>query len=154
MTLIIALIAIGIFLLIVEILLLPGITIAGIGALGCCGFAVFRAFADYGTTGGFIALAAVLVLSVAAIAYCLRAKTWHHLSLKENIDGTSQETPDETNVRIGDRGITVSRLAPMGKVIINDRTYEAKSIDAYIDPQKEIEVTGIENFNVVVRRVE
>lgn len=154
MGVIIAFVLLGIFLLIVEMILLPGITVAGIASLGCCGYAVYLGFTDYGTTGGVITLAAVLVLMIAAGIICLRAKTWRRFTLKENIDSKSQETPDEDNIHIGDRGTTVSRLAPMGKVVINGKTYEAKSIDSYIDPKQEIEVTGIENFNVIVKRAE
>lgn len=151
MTLIIALILIGMFLLVVEILILPGITVAAIGALAACGYAVYRGFVDYGNAGGLIALAAVLVLSVAVGMICLRARTWRRFTLKENIDGTSQEVPDESKVKVGDTGTAVSRLAPMGKVIINGQTYEAKSIDSYIDQQKEVVVTGVENFNLIVK---
>lgn len=151
MGVIIALILIGIFLLVVEMVLLPGITVAGIGALGCCGYAVYLAFHDYGNEGGFIALGAVLVLSVAAAFICLRARTWRRFTLNENIDGKSQEIPDEEKIKVGDKGVALSRLAPMGKVLINGVTYEAKSIDAYVDQKEEVEVIGIENFNVVVK---
>ena len=120
MALVIILIILGIFLLGVEVFLLPGITVAGIGALISCGFGIYEAFVKYGNAGGFIALAAVLVLSVIMLAMGLRAKTW-------------------------------KRLAPGGKVMLNGKTYEAKSIDVYIDPHREVEVIGFDNFTVVVK---
>ena len=49
-------------------------------------------------------------------------------------------------------GMTVSRLAPMGKVEIGGKIYEAKSMDSYIDPRREVEVVGFENFNIIVRK--
>ena len=55
--------------------------------------------------------------------------------------------------KAGDRGVAVSRLAPMGKVEIGGRIYEAKSTDVYIDQRSTVEVVGFENFNVVVRKV-
>lgn len=153
MTLIILLILLGIFLLGVELFLLPGISIAGFGALGACAFAVYKAFVEYGNVGGFIALAVVLILSVILLIFGLRAKTWHRLALKNNIDGSSQTSPEKDDVVIGARGTTITRLAPMGKILINGKTYEAKSIDVYVDPHQEVEVTGFENFNVVVKVV-
>ena len=90
MALVIILIILGIFLLGVEVFLLPGITVAGIGALISCGFGIYEAFVKYGNAGGFIALAAVLVLSVIMLAMGLRAKTWKRLALHNNIDGASQ----------------------------------------------------------------
>jgi len=59
----------------------------------------------------------------------------------------------DNEVKAGDRGVAVSRLAPMGKVEIGGRIYEAKSTDVYIDQRSTVEVVGFENFNVVVRKV-
>lgn len=151
---IITLLLIGMFLLAVELVLLPGITIAAIGALGACGYAIYRGFALYGTTGGLITIGAAIVLSVITLAICLRARTWRKLALNNNIDGTSQELPQEHDIKIGDRGTAVTRLAPMGTVAVNGKTFEAKSIDKYIDQKSEIEVVGFENFNIIVKLAE
>lgn len=35
--------------------------------------------------------------------------------------------------------------------MLNGKTYEAKSIDVYIDPHREVEVIGFDNFTVVVK---
>ena len=154
MALIIVLILVAMLLLAAELVLLPGITVAAIGALGAAGYAVYRAFVLYGTTGGLITIGAILVLSVLTIVFCLRAKTWRKLALHKNIDGVSQQLPQDRNIKEGDRGITVTRLAPMGKVRIGEETLEAKSIDRYIDQKKEVEVVGFENFNIIVKLVE
>ena len=68
-----------------------------------------------------------------------------------NIDGASQPSPEKEHIAAGDRGTTVTRLAPGGKVMLNGKTYEAKSIDVYIDPHREVEVIGFDNFTVVVK---
>ena len=103
MALVIILIILGIFLLGVEVFLLPGITVAGIGALISCGFGIYEAFVKYGNAGGFIALAAVLVLSVIMLAMGLRAKTWKRLALHNNIVGASQPSPEKEHIAAGER---------------------------------------------------
>ncbi len=153
MTEIIIFAALGIILLLVEMLILPGFTVAGIGAFAACFYSIYKAFVEYGTNGGLIALGTVLVLAAAVIAICLRAKTWRRLTLKKSIDGTSMEVPEQDGLRIGDRGVTIGRLAPMGKVQVGGKIYEAKSIDSYIDPRQEVEITGFENFSVIVRKI-
>ena len=40
----------------------------------------------------------------------------------------------------------------MGKVLINGKEYEAKSVDSYIDQRQEVTVVGFENFTVIVRK--
>lgn len=151
--LIIILIVVGALLLVAELVLLPGLTIAGIGALGCYAGAAYVAWDEYGVPAMLITIAAVVVVSLIAAWLSLRARTWQRFSLKHNIEGQSQESP-EHKVKAGDRGVAVTRLAPMGKVMIGGETYEAKAIDALIDPQTEVEVTGFENFNVIVRPID
>ena len=58
----------------------------------------------------------------------------------------------ERSLHVGDRGTAVSRLAPMGKIEIAGRNYEAKSVDTYIDQRSPVEVVGFENFTVIVRK--
>lgn len=147
---IIILILLGMLLIGVELFLLPGVSIAGIGALIVCGFAAYKSFVIYGTTGGLITIGIILILSIIVLIFGLRAKTWRRLTLKENIDSSSQSSP-ENDLKIGDKGTTLTRLAPIGKIMVNGNTYEAKSVDVYIDPRKEIEVVGFENFSVVVK---
>ena len=152
MTAIILIVLLGILLMVTEVFLLPGTGLAGVGAFAACGYGVYRAFVLYGNTGGFITLAAVLVLSVVFLVLGLRSQTWKRFTLQENIDGTSGSTPGQTGeVHIGDTGRTLSRLAPSGKVMIRGKVYEAHTVDCYIDPQQVVEVTGFDDFSLVVR---
>ncbi len=148
---IVLLILLGILFLVAELVLLPGVSVALLLSLACYGGAIYLSFADYGTTVGSIVVAAVLVVSLVATLLSLRAKTWRRLSLNQQIDSTSMSMP-EAELKAGDCGVSVSRLSPMGKVNIGGKSYEAKSEDAYIDPKCEVEVTGFENFTVIVRK--
>ena len=150
MWLIITLIIVGILLLVAELVLLPGISVAGIGAFLSLAVAAVYGFFLYGILGGSVVLAAIIIVAVAAV---VRANTWQRLSLKSTIDATSTPTPEQNDIRIGQRGETLTRLAPMGKVQVGDVTVEAKSVDAYIDPRQVVEVIGYDNTAVVVRRI-
>ena len=101
--------------------------------------------------GGFITLAIIIVLSLVATILSLRAKTWQRFALKDKIESQSMPTPT-ADVQEGDCGIAISRLSPMGKVLINGKEYEAKSVDSYIDQRQEVTVVGFENFTVIVRK--
>ena len=68
---IILLIILGIFLFIVEFLLVPGITIAGIGGAILMAVAVYSAYKTHGSTVGNYTLLATLILS---IGLCLEGK--------------------------------------------------------------------------------
>ena len=151
MWLIIGLILVGAFLLVAELVLLPGLSFAGICSLIAYGCATYLGFTRYGTTGGFIILGVIIVVSIIVTILSLRARTWQKLSLKNQVDSTSQPLPSE-KIQIGDKGITITRLAPIGKINIDGKTFEAKSFgDVYVDPHREIEVIGFENFSVIVK---
>ncbi|MCC8035638.1 MAG: NfeD family protein [Rikenellaceae bacterium] len=148
---IIILIIVGVLLLVAELVLLPGLSIAGICALISFLGAVYIAFTSYGPTGGAIAIAAVLCLSLIATFFSLRAKTWRRLALDNQVKGTSQPLPQE-KISEGASGRTITRLAPLGNIDIDGQTYEARSVgDLYVNPNTEVEVVGFENFTVLVK---
>ncbi|MCD8101581.1 MAG: NfeD family protein [Alistipes sp.] len=150
---IITLVIVGVLLLVAELILLPGITVAGICSFISFFGAVYIGFTNYGKTGGYATIIAIVVLAVIATMLSLRSKTWRRLSLKQEVEGTSQPLPQET-VREGQRGRTITRLAPSGNVLIDGETYEARSLgDVYVDPNTEVQVTGFENFTVIVKVV-
>ena len=150
---IVLLILFGLLFLVAEIVLLPGVSIGAVLALVCYGSAVYLAFTDFGLWSGVAVIAVIALLSLLAVIISLRAKTWQRFSLKQEIRSSSMPVLPADELRIGDRGTTLSRLSPMGKVEIAGRTYEAKSTGAYVDPKCEVEVVGFENFSVVVKPV-
>ena len=134
-------------------LLFPGVSIGAILAMSCYGGAIYYAFSALGTTAGIWTVVAVVILSLITVVISLRSKTWMRLSLKQEIDSTSMPNP-ALEVELGSVGVTVSRLAPMGKVNIGGKFYEAKSVDVFIDQQVDVKVVGFDNFTVIVKKVE
>ena len=154
MSLIITLIVIGIILLIIELLIIPGFGFAGVlGLLAVIG-AVVLAFVQLGTTTGLIVLGSTIIALAVMTVFILRSKTWKKLSLKVNIDAKVDSAPDEKGLTIGMRGQTLSRLAPAGKIRINEMDIEARSYDAIIDSGKQVEIIAIEDNKVTVKQVD
>ena len=147
------LVLLGLLFLLVELVLLPGVSVGALLTLVCYGSALYLAFTNFGTTVGLIVLAVILMLSIVAIIFSLRAKTWRRLSLNEEVASSSMPSPEQS-LKIGDTGRALSRLAPMGKVEFAGQIFEAKSLDSYIDARSIVEVVGFENFNVIVKKTE
>jgi membrane-bound ClpP family serine protease len=150
MTVIILLIVLGILLFVIEFLLVPGVTIAGIGGLVLTVFGVYKAFNDYGPDVGIWVLIGTILLSVFVIAMSLRARTWGRLMLRTNINGTVDKDLSEEQVKPGDTGQAITRLAPMGKIMVNGMVREAKSLEGYVAEHSEIEVVSIEGTRISV----
>ena len=150
---IILLIFFGLLFLVAELVLLPGVSIGALLSMVCYGSSIYLSFRDHGTSTGIWVVVAILALSLLAVVISLRAKTWQRFSLRQEIRSSSMPVTPAEELKVGDRGTTVSRLSPMGKVEIGGKTYEAKSQGPYVDPQRTVEVVGFENFSVVVRPV-
>ena len=82
----------------------------------------------------------------------LRSKTWSRIKLNAKID-SKVEKLDDASVCVGDIGVSISRLAPMGKIKINKINVEAKSTGMYIDEKSKVEVVGIVNKVVIVKPI-
>lgn len=147
------LLLLGLLFLVAELVLLPGVSVGALLTMICDGAAVYLAFDRFGTTTGIVVLLVCLVLSLLVTTFALRAKTWQRFSLRQQIRSSSMPSPCE-ELHEGDRGTTLSRLSPMGKVEIGGRVYEAKSTGAYIDQRRAVEVVGFENFSVIVKSIE
>lgn len=152
MGMVIFLVLLGLFFLVAELVFLPGAALGVILSLASYAAATYFAFVRIGMVGGFITLGIILLLSLIATIISLRAKTWQRFALKNKVEGQSMQTPAE-EVKIGDCGVTISRLSPMGKVLIGGKEYEAKSTEAYIDQRTEVTVIGFENFTIIVKSI-
>ena len=151
MFLIITLIILGIILLLIEILLIPGIAVVGVLGLASLAGSCYFAFQEYGEVGGIITIAINILLILLFTIYSLKSKTWKKLSLNTNIDSKADQMPEEKGISIGDEGITTTRLSPMGKAIINNNTLEVTARDNIIDANQKIRVVLIEGNKVYVQ---
>lgn len=149
---IVLLLLLGVLFLVAELLVITGSIVGALLALLCYGSAIYLAFAQHGTTVGVAVIVAVILLSLISTIVSLRAKTWRKLSLQQELESVSMPLPEE-KLKVGDRGVAISRLAPSGKVEIGGAIFEARSIDGYVEQRKEVEVIGFENFTVIVKMI-
>ena len=145
---IITLILVGLVLIFVEILLVPGIGIAGVlGLLSIVG-SCFYSFYDMGTTAGLIVTVINAILLVGLTVYVLRAKTWRRMSLETKIDTKAVE---DAVLSVGDKGKTVTRLAPMGSARFGNNVVEVKALEGMLEPGTPVKVVLIEDNKIYVR---
>ena len=150
-TFIIALLmVIAIALLLLEIFMLPGITVAGIGGLLFAAGGLIYAY-SVSTCVGHVTLGASLVAFAAAFAWLMRSKSFSRVALNTDIDSRLTSSR-ELGIIPGDEGVTLSRLAPIGKALIKGQAVEAKALDELIDEGTPVVVMKVEGYNVVVQR--
>jgi len=146
---IVLLLLLGIVFLLLEILVFPGTGFSGIIGFALMGICVWQIYIGFGTTAGHWSLAGVGVLTVAAIWIALSPKTWNRVSLKSEIDGVA--VPSPKNIKKGDVGVAISRLAPMGKVDFDGEFVEVKTYGQFIDEKSKVTIIKIEHNSVYVK---
>lgn len=150
LTVVIIIIALGILLILLEFLVIPGTTIAGIGGLLLMVSGVYVSYSYLGNTTGHYTLLGTLLFVIVSVYFALKSKTWKKMMLKSAINSKVDSIKEE-EIRVGDTGITITRLNPIGKVRINDVYAEAKSLDKFVDHNTEVEVIKVLKTQIIVK---
>ena len=143
------LIFLGIVLLLIELTILPGITIAGLGGLLLFGYSIYLAFSSYGSLIGFLTLGFVLIAAPTLVILLFKGKSGKRLVLKTVLKGSANEI-DLEKVKIGDVGVTIGRLAPMGKIKVNNEVVEVRSTGTFVNPGEKVRIIQIEKSMITV----
>ena len=145
---ILLLIFLGIVLLLIEFTVLPGITIAGIGGFLLFVYSVYLAFTSYGNLAGFMTIGFIVIFAPMLVALAFRGKTGRKMVLSTIITGVANQIDEK--IKVGDIGVTIGRLAPMGKIKVNGEVVEVKSTGAFVDPGQNVRIIEIEKSLITV----
>lgn len=151
-TVIIILILVGILMLLLEILVIPGSGVAGILGFALMVAGIWLAYSRQGVQAGNITLAVTLGVNLIGLLIVLRSKTWDKFMLHTKID-SKVSTINPALLKVGDKGKTVSRCAPMGKAVFHDKFYEVSAFSEFIDQQEDIEIVKISGNKVFVKQL-
>lgn len=149
--LVVGLILIGIILILLEVLVIPGTTVVGFLGMILMGIGVYLSYANISTTAGHYTLAGSIVFFIITLAFALRSKTWNKAALKTSIDSKVNVIGENPSEFIGKTAITVTRLNPVGKINLNGEYFEAKSFYNIIEPNIKVEIINIEGNLLIVK---
>lgn len=152
LTIIIALILIGLILLGVELFLIPGTTIVGIlGFLFTIGGVVIS-FTTLGTNLGFLVLGISLSSAGLMLYFGMKGKVWQKFSLKDQIKSKFNEDV-ELLVSMSEEGTTISALRPMGKAEFRKGIVEVRSMGGYLPTNTKVRVIKIQEKIIMVEAI-
>ncbi len=133
----------AIILLIAEVFFIPGITLAGIAGALCAGGGIWYAYSLDMTIGHITVLSSIIGF-VAVFWFFVRSRSFKIMEL--NADISSKVTSNlEQGISVGEKGVTVSRLASVGKARFNRTIVEVKAENGWIDENTPVLVTRIED---------
>ena len=149
---VIALLLLGILLLLLEILFVPGTTIVGVGGIILLAIGIYLAYDFIGTTAGHLSLASSVAVIFLALIVLLKGQTWKRMALETNVEGKGVEQLEKL-VFVGDRGKTISRLNPVGKALFGEKIFEVSTTGEFVDEDVNIVVVKLDQNRIKVKTV-
>jgi len=140
---------IGLVFILAEILFVPGGILGIVGGLLLL-YAIYMPYgAGYEMEAHINVVVILLALSV-SLYIMIRSNTWNRIKLSKSSDSRIKKNAADS-IKIGDAGVCVSRLSPMGKVRFGEMHAEVKSYSEFVDQGTEVEVIEIKKDKIIVK---
>ena len=149
---IIALVISALLLLLVELFVIPGSSLAAILSAICLVWAVAYAFINISALAGIITLIIALILGSCVLIAFMRSKTLDKVALKEEVASTLDRSV-AAQVQVGDKGYAVTRLALIGNAEINGHIVEVRSADGFLNEKTPVVVTRVTDNEIIVQEI-
>lgn len=133
----------GIFLLIIEIIFVPGTTILGLIGGALMVFGVIIGYSKFGPQTGTIILVSSIITGAIVTIISFKSGVWKKFTLKDTNKSKFNENIKVKHL-LGADGITLSALRPYGKAEIYNSTYEVKTLGNYLPSGVKIKVTSVD----------
>ncbi len=151
-TVIVILILVGLLMMILEIIVIPGAGVAGIIGFVLMAAGIWLAYSKQGIVAGNITLGATIVVNVVGLILMLRSKTWKKAMLNTVNTGKVNEIKEGV-LKVGEVGITISRCAPMGKAEFSNTFYEVSTLSEFIDQEQKVEIIRISGNKIYIKKI-
>lgn len=151
------LIGLGVLLLFIEIVLLPGFGAAGVPGIVLIVASIWIVVRQNDLKTGLIyaGVTVAVTLPIAILGLWLAPRTELGKSLildttASHADGFQAPPQDLVNL-VGKSGRSVTPLRPVGTALINGRRVDVVTLGDFIEAEREVEVIFVEGTRVVVR---
>ena len=153
---------VGVGLLLVELFVIPGFGIAGIGGIALMlgsVFFVFRNAYKFETAVFGLSFAIILAFAFAiALSYVLpKTRTWNHLVLSAAMDsgsGFHSAPREDFQGYVGKTGIALTPLRPAGTVRVDDKRLDVVTAGDFIVRETPVKIINVEGSKIFVEAIE
>lgn len=142
----------GIALIVVEVLFVPGTTFVGLIGFLLMALGVWYCFDSYGNTAGVVLASGSLVLMVLVFYWGYKKNVWKKFALNtENDTRLNQKSLDF--LEVGQEGITISALRPSGIAEFNGRRAEVQTFGELLDAGTNVRIIEIRGNEIFVKSI-
>lgn len=157
---------VGVVLLTIEIFVIPGFGITGISGISAIVLSLILSQQDFiipkwswqwSQFNRNILITIISILVATIVIFILmslfpRLPLFNRLILATSQDFTNDNREIEDDL-IGKTGEVITQLRPVGKVLINSKSYTCKSLGQFIPKGSRVKIVSTESNNLIVREV-
>jgi len=146
---IIGILLIGLALIGVEIIFIPGTTVVGIMGFFVVLLGLYFIFEQYGIGAGSISSVLIIAIVGATFYWAIQKKVWKRYSLQTEITGKVDQnlTQDLVLMQVG---TTVSALRPSGMADFQDTRVEVCTTGSFVDAGVKVKIIDIQKKRITV----
>ena len=149
---VILLIILGLGFIVAEIIFVPGTTFLGLLGVIFIVAGIIISYTNFGTGTGTVVMLVTFVLGLVLLVYGFKSGAWSKFALKGTIDGKVNEA-EKSGLQIGEEGITISTLRPIGKAEFRDTVYEVSTLGNYLEPGTQVRIIQIKQNKIIVEPI-
>lgn len=142
------LLGLGLVLLLIELLFIPGTTFVGLAGLLVLIFGIVLSYRYFGSATGNAVLIGTAVVAIVGTVYSIRSGAWERFALKGQSEGRFNDGP--FTLAAGDVGETTSVLRPIGKAEFANKLYEVRTLGNYVESGTKVKITHIDHTKIFV----
>jgi membrane-bound ClpP family serine protease len=148
-----ALILVGLTLIIVEIVFIPGTTVVGLLGLIFTIVGIAFSYTYFGSEVGFYVLLGTGIVSAGALYLSFRKGAWNKFSNKSTIDSKVNEGM-AAHLNAGEEGISISALRPMGSAEFHGKIFEVKTNGEFVNNGIKVRIVKIQSNDILVEPIQ
>jgi len=149
---VILLIFFGLGFIIAEIIFVPGTTLLGILGLIFVIAGIVISYLSFGAGVGTVVLSISIIVGISVLIYSFKSGVWEKFALKSSINSKFNEGRLD-DLQVGEEGITISSLRPMGKGDFRDKIYEVTTLGNFMPSGTKIRIVTIKDNKVIVEPI-
>jgi len=149
---IILLILVGLILIYLELIFVPGTTIFGVLGLILTSIGIYITYNLFGAKTGSTVLAGSFLVSIIALFYSFKSGAWNKFALNTKSKGKFNE--DYTlDLKVEMEGKTLSDLKPIGKAEFGDKSFEVTTNGNHVGSGQAIKILNIIGNKIIVESI-
>ncbi len=150
LAIIILFVVMGLIFLFLEFFIFPGVGLSGVAGVAFVVAGVVMSYINYGTKIGNLSFLGVFILGTIMMVVSLRSGTWKRIMLKTEVSSKVSVKEDDA-ISVGDEGVAITRLNPVGKAKVNEVIVEAHCPGKFVDQNSPLIVTKVMANYIIVK---